>query len=220
MRYWQILPRILFFYAYSAAATADLKLLPVSIHVDDKPSLQRGAKLYMNYCSGCHALKYMQYMRMGIDLGLTRFDGSLDQDLLTNNLIFTRASVHAPIDVSMPAEDARQWFGIVPPDLSLIVKVRGADWLYTYLKSFYDDASRPFGSNNLLKPNLAMPNVLASFNSQELDPMLVDLLTFLAYVAEPNKGERIYMGLFVLGFLLVLLGFVWQLKKAYWQKIS
>jgi ubiquinol-cytochrome c reductase cytochrome c1 subunit len=123
-------------------------------------SLQRGAKVFMNYCSGCHSLKYLRYNRMAEDLGLTTFDGQIDQDLLKSNLIFTQATIYDPIQIAMPAEDAKQWFGVVPPDLSLSARERGGQWLYNYLNSFYNDSSRPFGVNNLLIPNVAMPDML------------------------------------------------------------
>ncbi len=115
-----------------------------------KASLQRGAKLFMNYCSGCHSLKYMHYNQMAQGLGLVTFDGRVDDDLLKNNLIFTQALVNAPIEIALSPEDAKQWFGVVPPDLSLVVRERGARWLHLYLSSFYNDKSRPFGVNNRL----------------------------------------------------------------------
>jgi len=145
----------------SLPALANVTLLPVRIEVRDRAALQRGAKFFMNYCSGCHSLKYLRYNRMAKDLGLTTDDGKVDKELLVSNLIFTRASMRDPIEISMPAVDARQWFGRVPPDLSLTARERGPAWLYTYLKSFYKDTKRPFGTNNLLMPDVAMPNVLA-----------------------------------------------------------
>lgn len=144
----------------SAALLNELPLSSVSIDLHDTERLQRGAKIYMNYCSGCHSLRFMRYNRMAKDLGLTTFDGQVDEGLLYSNLIFTHATVYDPIQISMPPADAKQWFGVVPPDLSLSARERGADWIYTYLKSFYTDSSRPFGTNNLLIPGVAMPNVL------------------------------------------------------------
>lgn len=140
---------------------ADVALFPISVDLKDQASLQRGAKLFMNYCSGCHSLRYLRYNRMAEDLGLTMHSGYIDKDLLINNLIFTGAKASSPMDISMPSVDARQWFGKVPPDLSLSARQWGAAWLYTYLKTFYVDKSRPFGANNILVPDVAMPNVLA-----------------------------------------------------------
>ena len=150
------------FFCLVRVVVADVALLPVRIDLRDHASLQRGAKLFMNYCSGCHSLHYMRYNRMADDLGLTTHAGTIDNDLLVNNLIFTEANPQAPIDISMPPVNARQWFGRLPPDLSLSARERGPNWLYTYLKSFYDDKNRPFGDNNLLVPDATMPNILAS----------------------------------------------------------
>ena len=144
------------------AETAKAKLYAVHASPYSKTHLQRGAKLYMNYCSGCHSLKYLRYSTMAKGLGLTTFDGQIDKPLLQDNLIFTTLPVHSPIEIAMSEEDAVQWFGIKPPDLSLIARARGTAWIYTYLKSFYADNTRPFGSNNMLVPDVAMPNVLLS----------------------------------------------------------
>ncbi|WP_232004095.1 cytochrome c1 [Legionella jordanis] len=218
-----------------------------NIDVQDQAKLQRGAKIFMNYCSGCHSLRYMRYNRMAEDLGLTTFSGEIDEDLLFNNLIFTSAKITEPIQIAMPETSARQWFGNLPPDLSLKVRERGADWIYTFLKSFYVDKTRPFGSNNLLLPDLAMPNVLEPLRGEviavrqgtdvkspishlvllkrgemsqpEFDSMLDDLISFLSYVAEPAKLVRYRIGVLVLAFLFIFLVIAYQLKKAYWKKI-
>ena len=147
-----------------AAISPKIELLKLSVDVHNKERLQRGAKLFMNYCSGCHSLQYMRYNRMAKDIGLTTFDGEADPNLLYNNLIFTKAKVHDPIRISLPKSDAREWFGVLPPDLSLVARRRGSSWLYTYLKSFYIDKNRPFGTNNLIVPDTAMPNVLESLS--------------------------------------------------------
>jgi ubiquinol-cytochrome c reductase cytochrome c1 subunit len=225
------------------------RLLPVDIDLSDREKLQRGARLYMNYCSGCHSLRYMRYNRMAKDLGLTTFSGELDEELLFNNLIVTHAKIDDPIEISMPATDARQWFGVVPPDLTLAARKRGADWLYTYLESFYEDTSKPFGSNNLLFPDVAMPAVLApltgrvvvvttdqagrpldvpwlmhmgqgEMSMQEFDMAMQDLVTFLVYVAEPVKLVRYRMGTFVILFLCVFSIVAWKLKKSYWKRLE
>ncbi|MDR3504531.1 MAG: cytochrome c1 [Legionella sp.] len=211
--------------------------------IDNKPSLQRGAKLFMNYCSGCHSLKYLRYNHMAEGLGLVGFDGRVDVDLLKNNLIFTAATVNDPIRIALPPEDAKQWFGVVPPDLSLVAREKGAEWLFTYLKSFYTDNSRPFGVNNLLVPGIAMPNILepligemtleqgtqehaahlslvkeGELSSAQLNNLLQDLVSFLVYVGEPAKAARHQLGYFVLAFLMVFLLIALGLKHVYWQK--
>jgi ubiquinol-cytochrome c reductase cytochrome c1 subunit len=222
-------------------------LFKAHVDVGDEAKLQRGAKIYMNYCSGCHSLRFMRYNRMATDLGLTTFAGSIDQDLLFNNLIFTRSRLHDPIKIAMPATSAREWFGVVPPDLSLTARERGPDWIFSYLKSFYLDKTRPFGTNNLLIPGVAMPNVFApligqviamressnpkspithlvlvkkgEINQHEFDSMLEDLVTFLTYVGEPAKLVRYHIGVGVIVFLLAFLIVAYLLKKAYWKKI-
>jgi ubiquinol-cytochrome c reductase cytochrome c1 subunit len=123
------------------------------IDLDDRGSLQRGAQLYMNYCVGCHSLKYMRYSRIAEDLGLS-------EEQVMQNLNFTGAKFGEQVVNTMPAKGGGKWFGKAPPDLSLIARVRGSDWVYTYLKSFYLDESRPLGWNNKLFPNASMPNPL------------------------------------------------------------
>ncbi|GAC1632287.1 MAG: cytochrome c1 [Nevskia sp.] len=115
-------------------------------------SMQRGARDFMAYCSGCHAMKYLRYARMAEDL-------KIPEDLLKANLMFGTDKVGETIKVAMPAA-SEQWFGRVPPDLSLEARARGADWIYTYLQSFYLDDKRPLGVNNSVLPGASMPHVL------------------------------------------------------------
>ncbi|MCC5791863.1 MAG: cytochrome c1 [Legionellaceae bacterium] len=235
----------LVFCVNSYAASSAMPLLSANIDIRDKASLQRGAAFYMNYCSGCHSLRYMRYNQMGKDLAITDFTGTVDEDLLYNNLIFTEAKVHDPIEISMPPEDARQWFGVPPPDLSLITREHGVDWVYTFLKSFYADDTRPFGANNLLVSGVAMPNVLeplsgriiapdsnnrkpaslllvskGEMSSQQFDRALLDLVSFLSYVGEPVQLVRYRIGVGVLLFLALFLMVAWPLKKLYWNKLK
>jgi ubiquinol-cytochrome c reductase cytochrome c1 subunit len=231
-----------------ALAETNASLHSVALDRNDIASLQRGAKIFMNYCSGCHSLKYMRYNGMAKALGLTTFSGEVNENLLKSNLIFTRATIYDPIQIALPAEDAREWFGKMPPDLSLTAREKGTDWIYTYLKSFYVDPKRPYGANNLLVPDVGMPNILAPLQGEvvashpanelpqinnsrlmliekgemsqhEFDSALKDLITFLSYVAEPHYKERIHIGIGVLLFLLILALFAYQLKKVYWRKI-
>src|SRR3970282_1285147 len=120
--------------APALAATGGL-LEQSGTDLGDRGSLQRGAKLYMNYCSGCHSLQYLRYSRIAKDLGLT-------EEQVQDNLNFTGVAVGEQVHVAMPAGQATEWFGVAPPDLSVIARVRGSDWIYTYLKSFYLDESR------------------------------------------------------------------------------
>lgn len=211
----------------------------------NKEQLQRGAQLYMNYCSGCHSLQYMRYSRMAEDLGLINSNGQPDEELMQKNLIFTKASLYAPILIAMPATDAKQWFGVVPPDLSLIIKIRGEKWLYQYLRSFYRDNSRPLGVNNLMFPDVAMPAALehlsgtmtlmynnqthssslilvekGAMNQLEFDNALQDLVTFLAYVGDPNQIQRYQTGTMVILFLIILLAVAVLLKNSYWRVLN
>jgi ubiquinol-cytochrome c reductase cytochrome c1 subunit len=135
------------------ASTAEMHLDTPYINLGDELSLQRGAKYFVNYCLSCHAVGLMRYGRMGTDLGLT-------EQQVKENLMFTAEKMGETMTTVMRPEDAQRWFGAAPPDLSLIVRARGADWLYTYLRTFYLDASRPFGVNNLVFPDVAMPHVL------------------------------------------------------------
>jgi len=211
----------------------------ITLRVTDQTALQRGARLFMNYCSGCHSLQYLRYSQMGVDLGV--MSSLSDTRLLKNNLIFTTVNVQDPIRISMPARDARQWFGRMPPDLSLTAREKGADWIYTYLSSFYADRTRPFGSNNLLMPDTSMPNILeplagvfmiqqmkneparlllmkeGSMHSLAFDSALIDLVSFLSYTAEPAQLVRYRIGVGVLCFLGVLGGLLYLLKRTYWK---
>lgn len=138
------------------------------IDLHDSASLQRGAQLFMNNCLGCHSLKFMTYQQMGKGIGITNEEGKLYTDLVQKNLIFTDAKITAPILSAMTAKEGQDWLGIAPPDLSLVARARGSDWIYTYLKSFYSDIHRPTGSNNVLFPDVAMPNVLEYLQGQQI----------------------------------------------------
>lgn len=119
----------------------------------DKASLQNGAKLFMNYCAGCHSTQYQRYSRVADDLGIAR-------SAMSENLVFTGVKVGSLMKTAMPAASGAKWFGATPPDLTLEARLRGPDWVYTYLRSFYVDESRPFGVNNIVFPSVGMPHVL------------------------------------------------------------
>ncbi|MBX3704276.1 MAG: cytochrome c1 [Steroidobacteraceae bacterium] len=142
------------FAAAANAATTGWPLQKAHTDVSSLASLQRGARNFVNYCLGCHSLQYMRYSQIGDDLALTEQE-------LRDNLMFTGERVYDPMRSAMPPDRARVWFGNAPPDLSLIARSRGVDYVYTYLKSFYEDPSRPTGANNALLANTVMPNVLA-----------------------------------------------------------
>ena len=137
----------------SAFAAGGGNLQHAGTDVGDKASLQRGAALYMNYCAGCHSLKYVRYARIGEDLGLS-------EEEVQGSLNFTGGKIGDHVISPMSAEMGVAAFGKAPPDLSVIARVRGSDWIFTYLKSFYLDESRPVGWNNTLFANASMPNPL------------------------------------------------------------
>ncbi|MEN8178618.1 MAG: cytochrome c1 [Pseudomonadota bacterium] len=123
------------------------------IDLSDQASLQRGAKYFVNYCLSCHSAKYQRYNRMAQDIDLT-------EDEVKSNLMFATDKIGETMNIAMPASLAGGWFGTEPPDLSVITRARGVDWIYTYLRSFYLDDSRPFGVNNIVFPDVGMPHVL------------------------------------------------------------
>ena len=137
------------------AAPSDLRLLDAKVNVQDRASLQNGARVFVNYCLSCHGLSYMRYNRVAQDLGLS-------DEQVAQNLMFASDKVVDSMDVAMRPADAENWFGIVPPDLSVIARARGADYLYSYLVSFYEDdnPARPFGVNNVVFQGSAMPHAL------------------------------------------------------------
>ncbi|MEZ9943796.1 cytochrome c1 [Vibrio breoganii] len=140
--------------ALGFAAGGNFALDKANNDIRDKASLQRGAQTFMNYCFACHSTQYQRYERVATDL-------DIPIDLMRDNLMFdSEAAVGELMVNNMPAEDAAKWFGVAPPDLTLTARVRGVDWLYTYLRSFYEDPSRPFGVNNVIFPSVGMPHVL------------------------------------------------------------
>ena len=227
------------------AAGGHIELQSATIDLNNKASLQRGAKYFVNYCLSCHSAKQLRYSRMAKDL-------EISPELVELNLMFTGDKIFDGMTISMRPEDAEKWFGVNPPDLSLIARSRGPDWLYTYLKSFYIDEERPFGVDNALFPKVGMPHVLADLqglqkavykeveredgtvskvldrleiekpgrmNEKEYDKAMNDLVNFMTYMGEPAKLERQRLGWKVLLFILVMIGVFYLLKKEYWKDI-
>lgn len=137
------------------AATSSYPLAHYEPSLSNLSSLQRGAKYFVNYCMGCHSANYSRYNRVARDLGLT-------EDMVRKNLLFTSDKIGDTMTVAMRSQDAQAWFNAIPPDLTLVARARGVDWLYTYLRSFYLDETRPNGVNNALFQHTAMPHVLWS----------------------------------------------------------
>ena len=167
----------------AAAAAESIKLdrLPANVNPHDPVSLQRGAQVYVNYCLGCHSLAYMRYNRLQ-DLGLT-------EQQIRDNLIFTGAKVGELMKIAVDPKESREWFGTPPPDLTVIARARssgagsGADWLYSYLRGFYRDPSRPTGWNNTVFQNVAMPHVLWQLQGEQV------LATEVQLIPRGSKGE-------------------------------
>jgi ubiquinol-cytochrome c reductase cytochrome c1 subunit len=200
----------------ACAQEGEIELLSAGTDIKDIESLQRGARNFMNYCSGCHSLTYVRYNRIAADLKLSQ------QDLA--NLMFTSAKVGDGIVSAMPADAAANWFGRIPPDLSLIARERGADYLFSYLKGYYVDSTRPWGVNNLYLPGVAMPDVLATLQGlqkpvQEYEVFVRDITNFLDYCGEPVKAKRESMGIFVTLFLLAGFALAYLLKKEFWKDV-
>lgn len=228
----------------ACAQESEIPLLNSGTDISDIESLQRGARNFMNYCSGCHSLAYVRYNRMAADLKIPQPDLA--------NLMFTSTKVGDGIESAMPADAAADWFGKAPPDLSLIARERGVDYIFSYLKGYYVDSTRPWGVNNLYLPAAAMPHVLANLqglqkpvyqnerdasgdahmvlvgvetltagalSAQEYDVFVRDIANFLDYCGEPVKAKRQSLGIFVTLFLLVGFVFAYLLKKEYWKDV-
>ena len=230
--------------AWVFAAGGGVHLDQANIDPNNRESLQRGARLFVNYCLSCHAAGLMRYERIGKELGI-------DDKLVSEHLMFTGGKIGELMTVATAADDAKAWFGTVPPDLSVISRARGVDWLYTYMRSFYRDDSKIIGVNNLVFPDVGMPHVLwelqgwqepviethkqhdgteiktvglelveqGTMTPKEYDRAIRDLVNFLDYMGEPGKHDRRELGTRVILFLLVFLVFAYLLKREYWKDI-
>ena len=219
----------------------------------DLPSLQHGAKLFVNHCLNCHSAAYMRFNRMR-DIGLT------DEEI-KKYLMFTTEKVGDTMQVSLDPKQAKEWFGGVPPDLTLvarsradIVKGSGSDYLYTYLRSYYRDPASATGWNNRAFPNVGMPNVLWQLQGQreakfveekdphdpsktvhafagyeqltpgtltprQFDEAVADLVAYMTWMAEPNQGLRVRLGVWVLLFMALFTVVVWRMNAAFWKDV-
>ncbi len=218
---------------------------PAGNDIRSHASLQRGARNFMNYCSGCHSAKYVRYNRIAQDLGIPEAE-------LKANLMFTSEKSFETIKIAMRPDDAKKWFGNAPPDLSLMARARGTDYIYAFLHSFYADPSRPTGVNNTVLPGTAMPHVLAdlqgvqtatfktepgeggatvtkldkfelaqpgTLSPEKYDEFVRDTVNFLQYIGEPIEVERRDLGVWVILFLLVFSAFSYLLYKEYWKDV-
>ncbi len=203
--------------SFNVFAAGNQHLDHANTDISDTASLQNGAKLFMNYCSGCHAIGFMRYNRIAQDLNLS-------DSLVAENLMFAGEKLGETITTAMPKEGAAKWFGGTPPDLSLVARSKGTDWIYTYLRGFYEDDSKVFGVNNKVLENASMPDVLWSLKESkseaEFDKDVRDITNFLDYVGEPAKLIRTSLGAWVLLFLGVLFILTYLLKKEYWKDVK
>lgn len=254
--------------AFGFAAGPSVPLDKVQIDLTDKAALQDGLKTFANYCMGCHSAQYQRYERVATDLGIP-------EEVMMENIVFTGAKIGDHMNIGMSPADAKVWFGAAPPDLTLVARVRGNDWLYSYMRSFYEDPTRPYGVNNTVFPNVGMPHVLANLQGRqvlpsalpegetvackqvqvvengrkqfdpltgtpithedcekltvvpgtgtlseaEYDEKIKNLVTFLAYSANPVKLESQRIGTYVLLFLAVFFVFAYLLKREYWKDV-
>ena len=146
--------------AVALAAGGDVHLDHANVDLRDQASLQRGAKFFASYCMGCHGLKYARYERVGKDIGLT-------PDEVKSDLMVTGGKIGDLMKTAMTAADGEKYFGTVVPDLTLVARLRGEDWVYSYLRSFYLDEKRPLGFNNIIFPDVGMPHVLADLQGAQ-----------------------------------------------------
>jgi ubiquinol-cytochrome c reductase cytochrome c1 subunit len=232
--------------AESAAEGVDWQAWTAGNEVSNTASLQRGAANFVNYCMGCHSLKYLRYERLGKDLNIPAAQ-------LLASLVPAGGKATDYMLSSFPAADAETWFGRAPPDLSLVARYRGTDWVYRFLKGFYVDRSRTAtGTNNLVLDGAAMPAVLSDLEGvkeavfvehggagshagkaverfdyvahgrlkpEEFDGFVRDTVNFLDYAGDPTQVERRSIGLWAVLFMLVFSAFAWLLKKEYWKDV-
>jgi ubiquinol-cytochrome c reductase cytochrome c1 subunit len=220
-------------FAFASGASIHLDSAPVNLH--DKMSLQRGAQIFVNHCLNCHSAQYMRYARL-TDLGLTEAQ-------IKANLLFTSDKVGDPMATTLATKDAKEWLGVNPPDLSLVARSRGADWLYTYMRSFYRDPAAKSGWNNTVFPNVGMPHVLWEYQGDqafsagehgagklvldrpgklapaEYDRYVGDLVNFLTYLGEPARTKRVQVGIVVMFFLAAFFVITLLLKNEYWKDV-
>jgi ubiquinol-cytochrome c reductase cytochrome c1 subunit len=244
-------------FAFAAGGNA-VHLDQVDVDLTDKAAMQDGLRTFANYCMGCHSAQFQRYERVAKDLGIP-------EEVMLKNVVLTGAKIGDHMKSGMRPADAKAWFGAAPPDLTLVARVRGSDWLYSYLRGFYEDPARPWGVNNKVFPNVGMPNVLGALQGRQVvgckqvqlvedgkkqfDPLtgtpitheacdqltllpntgtqteeqfdetVKNLVTFLAYSANPVKLESQRIGTYVLLYLAVFFVFAYLLKREYWKDV-
>lgn len=230
------------------AASGGPELESAGNDVDNIASLQRGARNFMNFCSGCHSAQYVRYKTIAKDL-------ELSEEQVVNNLMFNAEKTFETIQITMPPEDAKRWFGQAPPDLSLMARAKGTDYIYNFLRGFYLDADSPTGVDNVYLPGTSMPNVLwelqglqeavfveeleggedgtrtvrfdhfepvtaGTLSPENFDEFVRDTVNFLEYISEPIRSTRRVLGTWVLMFLIFFYIVASMLKKQIWKDVS
>lgn len=217
--------------SHAAGASLDLPRAPVQY--GDAEAVQRGAAVFVNYCLGCHSAQHMRYDRF-------TEEAHIPAELIEKHLIYNEAGIGDGMLSAMREEDGTEWFyQATPPDLTLSSRLRGPDWLYAYFRGFYRDPTRPSGWNNQIFDNLAMPHVLSDLQGvrikneegelvqvsegrlteAEYDALVVDLVSFMAYIGEPSRAKRHKIGYLVMALLLSLLVITYFLYREYWREI-
>ncbi len=218
--------------------------------VDNVASLQRGARNFMNYCSGCHSAEYVRYKTIAEDL-------ELSEDQVVDNLMFNAEKTFETIQVNMPEDQSKRWFGRTPPDLSLMARSKGTDYIYNFLRGFYVDPDSPTGVDNAFLAGTSMPHVLwelqgfqdavfevrqeegddgevvnvtefkgfepitaGTMSAEAFDAFVRDTVNFLEYISEPIRSTRRVLGTWVLMFLIFFYIVASMLKKQIWKDVS
>ena len=224
--------------SYAASQKSELAEKYKAINnINNKASLQRGAKYFVNYCSGCHSLKYMRMSTLAEDL-------NIEEAVFSQNLLFSNKKIGETMTIPMSESDAIFWFNAIPPDLSLTARSKGPDYIYSKLNTYYEDDSSPTGFNNMALPNSSMPNILAGLqggqklelddknkpvgfikisegthNDLEYKQLTNDITNFLVYVSEPAKLRRYSMGFWVLMFIFIFTIIAYYTKKEFWKDV-
>jgi ubiquinol-cytochrome c reductase cytochrome c1 subunit len=229
-------------FTVSIYAATEIELEPALNDPDNVNSLQRGARNFMNYCSGCHSAQYVRFNTLGRDLNLS-------EEQLVNNLMFNAEKTFETIAATMPMDEALRWFGQAPPDLSLIARARGTDYVFNFLKGFYLDPDSPTGVDNRVLAGTSMPHVLwelqgfqnavfstdengiehfesfeqvtpGSMSAEDYDEFVRDTTNFLEYISEPIRSTRRVLGVWVLIFLVFFWIIASMLKKQIWKDVT
>lgn len=240
-----------FFLNLNLYATNNItKLSDIFVDLENSQAIKRGARVYFDYCQGCHSLKYMRYTDLANGIRITSKDDKSISELIREYFLHSTNAFneYSPILSSITKENGVKWFGKVPPDLSLVARYRSPSWIYTYMQAFYKDDSRPWGVNNVVFPDVGMPHALlklqgvqilrenindvedatdalrlienGDFSSEQYYFLVRDLVTFLSYIAEPTQVERQNLGFFVILYFIGLSIILYLLKKVYWVNIK